>query len=110
MNTQTLSGTKPDLPTSAGGGEVGNGEQARLTPVVLVIRDPDDENTFVVDGDVETIDIDLGRAFDGPKGFRALSDEEQREWIENTIADVAHLPVDSNVRRAVEELVEVIAS
>ena len=79
------------------------------TAVVLVIRDPDHENTFVVDGEAETIDIDLGRGFDGPKGFRALSDEEQREWIESTIANVAHLPVDSNVRKAVEELVEEIA-
>jgi hypothetical protein len=109
VNSQTPSGTKPDHPTSPGGDEVGNGEQARLTPVVLVIRDPDDENTFVVDGEVETIDIDLGRAFDGLKGFQALSDEQQREWIDGTIAKVAHLPVDSNVRKAVEELVEEIA-
>jgi hypothetical protein len=77
---------------------------------VLVIRDPDYKNTFVVDGEVETIDIDLGRAFDGRNGFRALSDEERREWIESTIAKVAHLRVDSAVRKTVEELVEEIAS
>lgn len=101
MNTQTHRGTKPDRTTSAGG---------ELTPVVLVIRDPDFENKFVLDGEVETIDIDLGRAFEGPKGFRGLSDEEQGEWIESTIAKVARLPVDSNVRKAVEELVGEIAS
>jgi hypothetical protein len=78
--------------------------------VVLVIRDPDYENAFVVDGVVQTIDIDLGQAFDGPKGFRALSDKEQREWIETTLAKVAHLPNGSEVRRAVEELVEGIMS
>jgi hypothetical protein len=110
VNTQTHSGTKPNHPASASGEDVGNGERTKLTPVVLVIRDPDYENTFVVDGEVETIDVDLGRGFDGPKGFRALSDEEQREWIESTIAKVAHLPVDSNVRKAVEEFVEEFAS
>jgi hypothetical protein len=109
MNTQTHIGTKPDHPTSAGGDEVGNGEHAKLTPVVLVIRDPDDENTFVVDGEVETIDIDLGRTFDGRKEFRALSNEAQREWIESTIAKVADLRVESNVRQAVEQLVEELA-
>ena len=62
------------------------------------------------DVDVETIDIDFGRAFDGPKGFRGLSDAAQREWIESTLAKVAHLPADSNVRMAVNELVEEIAS
>ena len=73
--------------------------------MVLVIRDPDYENAFVVDGIVETIDLDLGRAFDGPEGFRALCDGEQRDWIETTLAKVAHLSGDSKVRRAVEQLV-----
>lgn len=46
---------------------------------VLVIRDPDYENEFTCAGDIDIIDIDLGRAFDGPKGFRALDPDEQDE-------------------------------
>jgi hypothetical protein len=73
--------------------------------VHLTIRDPDYENEHITDviGDVEieTIDVDLGRYFNGPKGF---DPDEGREWLEWTRSRVAHLPEDSNVRQRVEEL------
>ena len=71
---------------------------------MLVIRDPDCENEFVVDGDVETIDLDLGRGFDGPKGFAYLGEYEQADWSRSMLANIAHLPAASNVRQAVEDL------
>ena len=77
--------------------------------MVLVIGDPDYENAFVVDGDVDTIDVDLGRSFDGPKGFASLAEEGQGDWRQSMLANVADPPVDSNVRRAVEGLVAELA-
>ena len=56
-------------------------------PVVLVIRDPDDENQFVVDGEVETIDVDLGRGFDGPKAFADLQPAQQEDWTRSVLAN-----------------------
>jgi hypothetical protein len=76
-----------------------------IRPVVLVVRDPDCENEFVIDGEVETIDVDLGRGFDGPKGFANLETGEQKDWTRSMLANIAHLPAESKVRRAVEELV-----
>jgi hypothetical protein len=109
VDTHTRDRTSTDDPRRAEGHEVADGQPA-ATPVVLVIRDPEYENASVVDSEVEIVDIDLGRKFDGPNGFRALSDEEQRKWIELALANAAHLREDSNVRRAVEELVEDIMS
>jgi len=78
-------------------------------PVVLVVRDPDYENEFVVDGEVETIDVDLGSEFDGLNGFANLERDEQDDWARSMLANVAHLPAGSNVRRAVEGLVAEMA-
>jgi hypothetical protein len=77
----------------------------RPTPVVLTIRDPDHETVHVADGDVRTVDVDLGSQFDGPKDFDPDADWAA-EWIDDTLAQVADLPADSAVRRAVEDLVE----
>jgi hypothetical protein len=79
-------------------------------PVVLVIRDPDYQNQFVVDGEVDTIDVDLGRGFDGPSAFASLRLDQQEDWTRSVLANVAHLPVGSNVRQAVETLVAEMAS
>lgn len=72
-------------------------------PVVLVIRDPDHSNEFVVDGKVAIIDVDLGSSFNGPKDLDPAS-AGGREWLARTRAKVKHLAADSNVRRAVERL------
>jgi hypothetical protein len=78
-------------------------------PVVLVVRDPDYQNEFVLDGEVETIDVDLGSGFDGPKGFANLKPAEREDWTRSILADVAHLPAESKVRQAVEQLVAEMA-
>ena len=76
---------------------------------VLVIRDPDWENEYVVEGgEVETIDVDLGASFDGPKHFDASS-EEGREWIADVRERVAHLDPDRPIRSRVEELIATLS-
>jgi hypothetical protein len=72
-------------------------------PVVLVIRDPDYENEFVTQGDVEIIDVDLGSEFNGPNGFDPDND---RAWVDDQLEKVAQLPEDSPVRQRVQELVD----
>jgi len=72
-------------------------------PVVLVIRDPDYSSEFVVDGEVEIIDVDLGSSFNGPKDVDPES-AWGREWLARTRARVKHLAADSEVRSAVERL------
>ena len=77
--------------------------------VYLTIRDPDYENHHVMDviGDVEVrqIDIDLGSSFNGPKNFWAdMSEYDAQEWLDSHRQEVADLPEDSAVRRAVQEL------
>jgi hypothetical protein len=79
-------------------------------PVVLVIRDPDYQNQFVVDGEVDTIEVDLGRGFDGPSAFASLRLDQQEDWTRSVLANVAHLPAGSNVRQAAEQLVAELAS
>lgn len=74
-------------------------------PVVVVIRDPDYSNEIEVYGDVEVIDVDLGLSFDGPKGFRAMDDADQAEWIDGTRQEVAHLPDDHPARQRIEQLI-----
>jgi hypothetical protein len=81
----------------------------RARVVFLTVRDPDFENNHVMDiiGDVEVreLDIDLGRSFNGPKHFwPELGEAEGREWLDSHREEIADLPADSNVRRAVEEL------
>jgi hypothetical protein len=74
-------------------------------PVVLVIRDPDWETVIVADGEVRSVTVDLGASFNGPKDFDPETDWG-REWVEETLAQVADLPRSSPVRRQVEELVD----
>ena len=74
-------------------------------PVVLVIRDPDYENDFVIDGAVRIIDVDLGAQFNGSKDFDAESEQGQ-QWIASTLEQVADLPSGSLVRQRVEDLVD----
>lgn len=75
-------------------------------PIVLCVRDPDYENDYTVVGDVRVISIDLGRGFDGGKGFRALDPDDRQEYVELWRAQVADLPEDHAVRREVELLIE----
>lgn len=76
--------------------------------VTLVIRNPDYENEYVTEitgeVEVETIDVDLGSSFNGPKDFDADADWG-KEWIARRREEVAHLPEDGPVRQAVEELI-----
>jgi hypothetical protein len=73
--------------------------------IVLCIRDPDYENDYTVVGAVRIIDIDLGRGFDGGKGFRALDPEDREEYIEGWRAEVADLPEDHLIRQQVEAMI-----
>lgn len=81
---------------------------AKAKVVTLVIRDPDYENEHVeeVTGevDIETIDIDLGDEFNGPKDFDAESDWGQ-EWIASVRERVAHLPGDGPIRQRIDQLI-----
>jgi hypothetical protein len=75
----------------------------KAAPVVLVIRDPDHSSEFVVDGEVEIIDVDRGSSFNGPKDLDPES-TWGRERLARTRAKVKHLAADSEVRTAVERL------
>ena len=78
---------------------------------VLVVRDPDAETEIETEGEVDVVVLDLGRSFDGPRNFaRDLDEDEQREWIDSTLADVAELPEDSTIRARVVELVDELRS
>jgi hypothetical protein len=72
-------------------------------PVLLVIRDPEWENEYVSDDAIEVIDIDLGRGFNGPKGFDP-DNPEHIDWLETMREKVAHLPADGAIRQRVEAL------
>ena len=79
--------------------------------VILTIRDPDYANDqvldVIVDVKITSIDIDLGSSFDGPNHFWGdLGEVAAREWLADHRAEVAHLPIDSDVRVAVEDLCE----
>jgi len=77
-------------------------------PKLLIIRDPDYETELVEEAaeEIDTIVIDLGSRFNGPKRFTIdLDEDEQREWIDDTLFGIADLDADSPIRRRVEELV-----
>jgi hypothetical protein len=75
--------------------------------IELVVRHPDYENEYTTEtvGNVviEHFEIDLGSMFNGPKDFDS-DDPERVEWVQAHIEEVAHLPEDSDVRGAVESL------
>ena len=48
--------------------------------------------------------IELGRPVQ--VGFAGLSDDEQREWVEDVTAKVAHVPSGGEVRHAVAGLLD----
>jgi hypothetical protein len=77
--------------------------------VLLTIRDPDHETEHLTEteGDIEikTVDIDLGSQFNGPKHLKEdLDDADQRDWLEQTRAQVSGLAAESPIRQRVEEL------
>jgi hypothetical protein len=78
-------------------------------PTVLVIRNPDYENEFVVEGDVDTIDIDLGRGFNGPKDFANLDAADQVDYLDSWRDQVKHLDRNGPIRQAVERLIAEMA-
>jgi hypothetical protein len=64
---------------------------------VLVVRDPDAANDYTVDGDVHTIDIDLGASF-----FGTPEDEEQAVgFTENLPCWLDPVPINSPVYKQV---------
>ncbi len=76
----------------------------------LVIRDPDYENSYVTDADINVIEIDYGRSWEGYKYFAAslaFKDDDQHEEaldFEQSIMDeLKHLPSDNPVLQAAEE-------
>ena len=79
------------------------------TPTVLVIRDPDESNEFVVDGEVKIIDVDLGRGYASRKELTArlaAGDYDAGEFIDALRQDLAGVPSDSPVHRALAALIE----
>lgn len=72
-----------------------------VRPIVLVIRHPDYGNEYVVDGDVETIDIDLGSSFNGTPDDSGQAEE----WVESINYWLDGVPVTSPVFAAVVETV-----
>lgn len=76
-------------------------------PRVLVIRDPDYDTEIVAGDEVEVVEIDLGRSFDGLENMVAHLGEEEAiatalRWREEVAAE----PADSPVRQRVEQLIE----
>lgn len=79
-----------------------------MKPTMLVIRDPDHENEYVLDADLDVITVDIGSQWrDFKQLAAALEDEkpEALEWVEGVREDVAHLPEDHPARVRVEELI-----
>lgn len=76
----------------------------------LVIRDPDYENTYVTDADVNVIEIDIGRSWESYKDFagalREADNENHAEAIDfedSIMEEVKDLAEDNPVRQAAEE-------
>lgn len=73
------------------------------TPIVLVVRHPDAENTFTVQGDVRIIDVDLGSSFDASR-ITSNDAPAVREAVAGWRKEVVDLPPRSAVRQHVEAL------
>jgi hypothetical protein len=83
--------------------EFGRPGQVDKTPaVVLVVRHPDYENTYTVEGgEVRIVSIDLGSSFDSEPDDR----EQWEDWSSSVREDISDLPADSTVRKEVEALI-----
>jgi len=68
-------------------------------PTVLVVRDPDFDNEYVVEGGrVRIVDVDLGVA-------DLTNPEELQDHVESWRSAVAHLPARGPIRRRVEQII-----
>jgi len=79
----------------------------------LVIRDPDYENDYTTDANINVIEIDIGGMWTDYKYFASdLADPEARDhymavdFEESVMEEVKHLPEDNIVRQAAEEFFE----
>jgi hypothetical protein len=75
----------------------------------LVIRDPDYENSYVTDAEINVIEIDVGKNWESFSDFAGAlreednsSHEEAVEFEESIMAEVKHLAKDNPVRQAAE--------
>ena len=72
----------------------------------LVIRDPDYENSYVTDGSINTIEIDIGGQWESYKQFVSdliEGDAGALDYEQSIMAEVEHLPDDSRVKAAAKE-------
>jgi len=70
----------------------------------LVIRDPDYENSYITDAEINTITIDIGGQWDSYKAFcRDLRAGEADDYEQSILDEVKHLPADNPVREAAEQ-------
>jgi hypothetical protein len=81
-----------------------------VTVNLLVIRDPDWENVYVTDGEINEITIDIGGNWEGYKYFCASLTEDDDPYHEEALdfershlGLVADLPEGNPVREGVEE-------
>lgn len=80
-----------------------------MEDVLVVIRDPDYADDFEFYGDgpgPRIVYLDLGSQFNGPKGYRGMDFEEQREWDEDQLCAVADLPEDHPARIRVQSVID----
>ena len=95
----TYEGYMAELATNVGYHVIEDNEQPVPKSVVLVIRDPDASNDFVIEGGpVKTIDLDLGRV------DLAVWDEFA-PWADSHLRTAAGLPEDSVIRQTIEGVV-----
>lgn len=81
--------------------------------VLLCIRDPDEENEYVGDDDIEIITVDIGSEWRSFKELvSALEDKrpEAEEWVAGVRERVAHLDPDHPARKRVDELIDTARS
>lgn len=77
-----------------------------MTINLLCIRDPDWENMYVSDGDVNYVTVDIGGQWNDYKDFcscLAAGDAEALDFEKHALDDVAKLDADNPVRKAIEE-------
>lgn len=75
-------------------------------PIVMVIRDPDCANDYIISppDSVDIIDVDLGSFFNGPRDFDADTNPDQAEWAWGLWQEVADLPDDNPVKKSMLRL------
>jgi hypothetical protein len=83
-------------------GLIGQSDKTPARPVVLVVRHPDYENSYTVEGgDVRIVSLDLGSSFDSEPDDR----EQWEDWSSSVREDISDLSADSEVRQQVEALI-----